>query len=72
MPRSPKPQMPNLLPCPFCGDKALSEIPYYTSNPIVIFCGNCGASIERIYANPFSQRALNSAVKAWNRRVYRI
>lgn len=53
--------MEDLKPCPFCGNRAESNLDYYT-NSINILCPQCGGSSAQFWEE-------EPAIEAWNRRV---
>ena len=52
-----------LLPCPFCGGKALGPTDAW---PHTITCEQCGAAVKGL---GYGEEGMREAVKKWNRRV---
>lgn len=53
--------MPELKPCPFCGNAAYDHITYNHKHRHTVRCTKCNAQME--------YRDKKSAVRAWNRRA---
>ena len=62
-------RMKELLPCPFCGGKPVSDRVYMCGNGWIVYCAKCGAEIFEEAGFSSTDIAKQAAIDAWNTRT---